>query len=347
MLQKLKNVVNSIFRNTLNFMEKCRLFIIGTIPPPIGGVTVHTKRLMDYLDQFGIKYIFIPLITRNLPRIFGTMLFIRERTIFHFHSSNSIVKSLLSLISKLNRNAIFINTMHGNLITKHGWNYRLHYLSLRWADYPIMLNQGSYDVIKVCNKNAKMLSAFIPPVVRESLPIDFQKQIDAFKEDHSYIFATNAYNLSYQGKEETYGGSHLMEVFNKMDASVGLIFSDPTGNYKQFLKDKFSVLPPNVLFLNGMHSFYEVMAQSDCLIRYTASDGDSLSIREALYLGKPVITTDVVSRPEGVTLLRYGDDEALINMLNFFVKTDVKQASVKVINGADQLKSLYEQIIRE
>ena len=39
---------------------------------------------------------------------------------------------------------------------------------------------------------------------------------------------------------------------------------------------------------------------SDALIRATTMDGDSLSVKEALYYGVPVFATDVVDRPSGV-----------------------------------------------
>jgi glycosyltransferase involved in cell wall biosynthesis len=42
---------------------------------------------------------------------------------------------------------------------------------------------------------------------------------------------------------------------------------------------------------------------SDLLLRTTRYDGDSVSVREALYLGTPVIATDNGMRPEGVHLI--------------------------------------------
>ena len=62
------------------------------------------------------------------------------------------------------------------------------------------------------------------------------------------------------------------------------------------------------------------MENSDLVVRPTNTDGDSLSIREAIFLGKPVITSDVVERPDGSILHRNRDvddfEEKIIETLN-------------------------------
>ncbi|MFN7135061.1 MAG: glycosyltransferase, partial [Myxococcales bacterium] len=50
-----------------------------------------------------------------------------------------------------------------------------------------------------------------------------------------------------------------------------------------------------------------VMLASDVFVRPTYADGDALSVREALSLGRPVVASAVGFRPEGTTLFRTGD----------------------------------------
>ena len=47
--------------------------------------------------------------------------------------------------------------------------------------------------------------------------------------------------------------------------------------------------------------------ECDALLRTTLYDGDSVSVREALYIGTPVIATDNGMRPEGVHLIPPSD----------------------------------------
>ena len=53
------------------------------------------------------------------------------------------------------------------------------------------------------------------------------------------------------------------------------------------------------------------IARADALLRTTLYDGDAISIREAIYLGTPVIATDNGMRPEGVFLVPMSDASAL------------------------------------
>jgi hypothetical protein len=49
------------------------------------------------------------------------------------------------------------------------------------------------------------------------------------------------------------------------------------------------------------------MQLSDIIVRPTNTDGDSLTIREGLFLNKKVLASDVVKRPEGVVLFKNRD----------------------------------------
>lgn len=54
------------------------------------------------------------------------------------------------------------------------------------------------------------------------------------------------------------------------------------------------------------------MERSDVFLRTTHYDGDSISVREALHLGVPVVATDNGMRPEGVILTPVGSLEGLL-----------------------------------
>jgi glycogen synthase len=54
-----------------------------------------------------------------------------------------------------------------------------------------------------------------------------------------------------------------------------------------------------------------VVARSDVFVRATRADGDALSVREALALGRGVVASDVGHRPPGCLLFRAGDPVAL------------------------------------
>jgi glycosyltransferase involved in cell wall biosynthesis len=49
------------------------------------------------------------------------------------------------------------------------------------------------------------------------------------------------------------------------------------------------------------------LQKADVVIRSTFTDGDAITVREALDLGIPVVASDTDFRPDGVTLFRKGD----------------------------------------
>ncbi len=59
------------------------------------------------------------------------------------------------------------------------------------------------------------------------------------------------------------------------------------------------------------------IARADIFLRTTHYDGDSISVREALHLGTPVIATDNRMRPPGVRLMPVGDQAALVEAIGF------------------------------
>jgi glycosyltransferase involved in cell wall biosynthesis len=58
------------------------------------------------------------------------------------------------------------------------------------------------------------------------------------------------------------------------------------------------------------------MLECDALLRTTLYDGDSVSVREALYLGTPVIATDNGMRPAGVRLIPISNRERLTDAVS-------------------------------
>ena len=83
------------------------------------------------------------------------------------------------------------------------------------------------------------------------------------------------------------------------------------------------------------------IAESDLVLRTTLYDGDSISVREALHLGKPVIATDNAMRPPGVDLIPPSDLAALHRTIELRL-THAKQQLSSNGAGEENIKAVFD-----
>jgi hypothetical protein len=100
-------------------------------------------------------------------------------------------------------------------------------------------------------------------------------------------------------------------------------------------------MPRNISVISGLHHFMDVLSFCDALIRATTTDGDSLSIREALFLGKPVVTTDCVTRPSGCTLYKAGQTADLERSIVKLAEERPLVGRHDAINGYTDVRDYY------
>jgi hypothetical protein len=306
-------------------------------PPPIGGVTIHVQRLNQKLIDNGyVSQVFDyskKITIKTLSKIFSSH-------IVHLHVSNKLFRLILVIFFRTIGKRIIV-TFHG----KYDFVHKLDSLSLKFCHHAILLNDDSFkNANRISSNKISLLSAFIPPsnLDPQTLTINSLNEIEELRGKFKYLFCTNAWNIVYDDKgEEIYGGSTLIEVFNELQ-DIALVFSDPKGYYRSFLEQKYKSLPPNVMFINYNHDFIEVIKLCDSLIRATTTDGDSLSVHEALYLGKDVITTNVVNRPNGCIL--YSNIDGLKIILKDFENYKSKYIHYKYFDPINELLKIYSKL---
>lgn len=319
-----------------------RILVISTIPSTsgIGGVSIHTQRLMESKDLITGAYQ-LELFDYKNHTIKDYLRQISGCDVVHIHISNPKARLAFVILAKIRRKKVIL-TIHGNL-GRHGrLNNLMDNISIRLANVPILLNQKSFEKALKINHKSEITPAFIPPQTFDPLPdgiVSILKRIDRNK--YKKIFATNAYRQSYDEKgNEIYGIRFLINFFKNIRKDYFLIISDPSGEYSNVLENVN--LPENIAIIKERHSFFELLKNCNGMIRATSTDGDALSVKEALSLGKNVIATDCVERPNGVILFRYNDEYSLSEA----VKTaNQHEGDLKVIESAiPYLKNIYLKI---
>ena len=310
-----------------------KLLLIGKIPLPIGGVTVHVSRLMDHLNEIKYEYMFYNL-HRGISKDLMIAMFKVKR--IHLHTSNAYLRLFLTVVAKFSRSELIL-TLHGDLGRYNKLTNFIDILTLKWCSIPILLNDRSYKFAYTINSNSKQISAFLPPLRTRPLPNDTLEDLKLFC-DGRKILCTNAYDLSFDKHgQEIYGLSTLLNACAQQN-EYALVISEPTGHYYEFIKANYNHLLNQAFWLNFPHDFYEILKLAAAFVRNTTTDGDAISVREALHLRIVTLATGVVDRPEGVIV--YEDVQEIFKVL----KTEPTRYSTydakKMLN---ELMVLYEQ----
>ena len=288
------------------------VLIIGTVPSTsgIGGVTIHVSRLCDALRNKGEEFKLCDY--KKLP-IFQQIKMIRACKVVHLHVSNPYLRLFYILLSKVLSKKVIL-TFHGNLGRFGVLKNYTDLLVLRLCDIPVMINEGSFQKAKAYNQSVVFIPAYIPSAEHEELPEDIMSIVETIRDTDKMIVVSNASYMQFAKTGEEVYGIHFLVNYFKDKPDYQLLVSDPSGQYSKHYAGN---CPDNVSFITKEHSFTALVRHADVMIRATSTDGDSLSVREALEAGVKVLATDCVDRPEGVRLFKFNDVESLSDALLF------------------------------
>ena len=301
-------------------MAKKRILIIGPIAPPFGGVSVHISRLaellkndfeFDFVDESRTKKTeYFNLRSFNLlkylKKVKNTdLIYINSGTsnlrIFHLLSAKFFAKKTILTIHSFPKTNKLLNAFISNF-------YRL-------SNKVILVNEHLNRNLILPKNKTVIREAFIPPSIENetSLPGYISDWLSEKKKKGEIVICANASRLEMSNNEDVYGLDlciSICERLNKKKIPANFIFvvSSMDKNEEKFLEYKEQIKKSNLteifLLVNEKLSFVKLIQMSDVVVRGTNTDGDALTVREALFLKKPVIASDVVKRPEGVILFK-------------------------------------------
>jgi glycosyltransferase involved in cell wall biosynthesis len=326
-----------------------KILLIGPVPPPVGGVSIHLQRLKNTMEKYGYAMSFIdesPIRKLDIFNLRSLNLFRYIRLLYsadivHIHSSINLFRILHMVIC-----IIFSKQF---IVTLHSWRVKGQFVK----KLQIIFFSKAKNIICVNNQisksigldNCKVMPAFLPPLMEneEELPHHIQSWIKENISLERKIIASNAYRLDTFESNDIYGvdmAIDLMEyLVHKLDLKVSFIFVVSTLNSNDKLFDKYKSeiikrgLSDTMLLIHEKNlSFVKLIEQSDFTCRLTNTDGDALSIRESLFLNKPIVASDVTERPEGTVLFNTRDQLSLNTTFSKLIIGNVEHSDFKMNN---------------
>ena len=351
---------------------KKEIVLIGTYPPPYGGVSIHIQRLKEQLEIRGMKCIVYD--TSGVPKsakdifsstILSSLLRIicsRGKDIIHVHGYDPRQVILFSLVGVLTRRVV--------IFTIHSFRYNKDNIGLlgkfslwmaqktgqHFITVGLELNEKIMD-FGIKQANIKTLISFIPPVVRENDFSEIPKEAGEFIRGHSPVISANAYKISFYNNQDLYGIDMCVDLcvnLKKSHPRIGMIFCLPNiGDYDYFKKIQKRIaekgIEDNFFFQTKPCQFYPILMESDAFVRPTNTDTYGVSIAESLYFKVPAIASDVCLRPEGAILFRSRDirdfSTKMKELLDNLAEHRDRLANIVQKDDVEKIIDFYDQLL--
>jgi len=313
------------------------LTIVGPLPPPAGGMSIFNARLTDELRARGWRVSLLATgreepagwpveahLRNSLLRHF--FLVLRHATgIVHVHDRVSPLTLCAVVAVRLRRLRVVVQ-VHGeplHVLTRRRGIDIFRRAALRLADCTIAVNSHVAEQIRAyAHGEIFLIPAFIEPTGSELDDIDAETARWLGSDPGTPLLSAVVYRAlaAVSGRTDVYGLDALASLVERIAprrrVRLALMLAQPgLDNEEQRYIDTMTTrlsraLGDDLKVLVGA-SAVPVIARSSLFLRPTRTDGDAVSVREALSLGVPVLASDVAPRPPGTVVYRQGDLEEL------------------------------------
>lgn len=316
------------------------ILLVGPVPPPFGGVSVHLARLVPLLENAGLRVgVLNHFSSTELPFVVGALKrnplnYFRlpkrfPARVVHYHHSHWSTLIAFAL-GKRDRNSRYMVTLHSHDIADQ-LNSRLPLFgrvvewSLRRFDAIIVVNSDIKAEIehRVRGRAVYVVPAFLE-APKDEAPYDLS--LENFLSS-GRILLIPAYRVQFlRDGREMYGLDTGVEAFaivaqGRPELRLALFIAERSQGRKAaaYLASLERRLEQAGLGNRGQVSFglpfIPALRHNVIVVRPSRSDGDALTVREALHAGVPVVASDVVKRPAGTVTFPVEDVEQLCTEL--------------------------------
>jgi glycosyltransferase involved in cell wall biosynthesis len=311
-------------------MPPLRVLQIGPYSTPHGGVQGHVVALRRYLTARGVLCevidmnrerrtdgagVYGPKNALDLARLLVTLPY----DIAHLHLGGRLNLRVvgLALASTLRpgRKSVFTFHSGGYPSSPEGRAARpnsLRGLAMRRFDRVVGVNDEIAAWFRQVDVPAERVRVIRPYALPAAPPaVEPPEPLRSFLEGHGPVL------ISVGLLEPEYDLPLQIEVLGRLRESfprAGLVLVG-SGSLEGDLRRRLAAEPhgEHVLLCGDVERqlTLRLIADSDVMLRTTLYDGDSISVREAVHFGVPVVATDRAPRPEGVRLVPARDPARL------------------------------------
>ncbi len=269
----------------------------------------------------------------------------------HLHTNGHNVKSwLLALgcgLAGQSRGGCIL-TLHSGMVagyleTAPLWRRKLAALTCSLYTQVICVGPETRSALLslgVDSRGMEVLPAFLSA---GSPPVSPESELQAWIGRHRPLFSTVLFFRPEYGFDLLVAGlarlSRLYPSFGCMVMGSGEQRAEAGKRVRE------AGLEESILLLGDVNhdACLALMSVCDVFLRPTLADGDSISVREALSLGVPVVASRVGARPAGAILFRPGDVEEMLAAVDLALAVKRSNPS-RAAGSMDRLMEIYRQV---
>jgi glycosyltransferase involved in cell wall biosynthesis len=339
--------------------------IVGPVAPPYGGIATHIERMASLLRGNGLQVgildhfsheqhsLVIGTLRRNPLRYWWEMRRLRVSVVHYHHARWSTL--IAASLARRRCGGAWIVTFHGHDVEPF-LGSRIPGVSMltQWAisrfDRVIAVSAAVADgVSERTGVDVMVVPAYLPADVVD-------QPEDEASQPPTVIVA--AYCVGKTSSDDLYG----IDIAGAVYASASAVIPDlclklslaqaPSGSgarryLERALAPAHRAVPPERVSIYVGAELAPAFRPGAVYLRTTRTDGDAVSVREALDAGVPVVASDVVKRPTGVLTLSLKGIDAWVAAIGEVLeqgslRRDRPQPSLE---HARAIVSLYRELI--
>lgn len=351
--------------------------MVGPVPPPIGGISVHIQRLSDVLRKHDMECVIynesnLTDEQRNIMAIGSYKRFVLQipfirGDLFHFHTIDQRLRMILGFYKLLGKKIML--TVHGESLSQqlehaNRLTRKLLVTSLKRVDYIVCVNEATTRMLLELGfrpDRVGTIPAYIHPTEHEGEQLRIPAEVHRFMDTGDFVISANGFVRLYQD-HDLYGIDLLIELMKKLTdchTPVRLLFallgeadqSPEERKYYEALQRRitdYGLMERFRFYEVKDTEFYPILKKSQLFIRPTSMDGYGVSVAEALHYQIPAVASHICKRPDGTILFKSRDLEELIRIVHQVIedydnfKQSVSEAMPK--DYASDLIAIYNRI---
>jgi len=312
----------------------------GKPPPPYGGISVHISRLIPVLQKSNVSFqlynLTLPQTNHKFVKDYSNKILLwflklyigRSEKVHYLFTVKTSVRFFAVLFGLIRKRKIILSihgaSLHKSVLSGSVINRLMAKISVRYADVVIGVNTDICEMaIKLGANPTKVyhIPAFIPP---QDTDIQPQYHLRDFLKNNTPKIVITGF-LNSRAERDTYGLWRTLVVFSLFtkeypDTRLIVVLQNNVSLNSPLILDYIKEiekykLSSHIMLHMSNNELWPILKMADLFIRPSESDGDAVSIREAVQFGVPVIASDCVKRLEVVETFTTGNNNSFLHAL--------------------------------